>query len=308
MIRRFVILGTVLSFLPATVSTAAYAQAVKVALPANAPYLRYRTVSPSFIANLAAIRQINIRQNAGAGLKARKVKKHIKSVIGPIQPQVNVDDQFAIPEEDDSIIALEHLRPVAYASSPTTISGALSFATTDEADAWANNFFNTFDGNEKLLAKGEILVFAKKEHQFKVSDCRISIKRGTLILLRKDNNAIRLVNLKDTCRDAVLVSTPAKSLNVKPGHEVSICSSITGSSRLTTDGVGRRNKQQICGCCNCTIHDSEVSLHSIMMNNKLVNNLYHSSIAGERKLAEHVLKMTAALAHTSPSSAEYKWN
>ncbi|MBX9570992.1 MAG: hypothetical protein K2X77_19005 [Candidatus Obscuribacterales bacterium] len=285
----------------------AKAQAVRVS--AQPAFAKFRTVNPSFIPNLAAIRQINIRVNHAGGLKNRLVKKHIRSTFCP-NDMARTEDQ--IETADDDSIASQFI-PISFATRSVAAfrSGPVGTIETDTARAWARTFV-AVDGLEAspdkvFLAKdNQVLVFSKVDHEFQIDQCKVTLKRGALILVSKLTTGFRLINLKDECRDAVKICSPSASISVKPGTEADF-EGCHRSAKPRLDGIGRRNKITQCDCGDCKLNVSEVSIHSVLLNNNLANYLYNSDNKAERKLGEQTLKMAAALAHMNRSSAEYTW-
>lgn len=295
---------------PAFLNCPAAAQSIKTITPPT--YARFRTVNPSFIPNLAAIRQINIRTNHGAGLKNRLVKKHIKRMRCPktTEPQY-----LRIDEGDDNSLASCYL-PISFTSNSDSSykGGPIAAIETKTAKAWARTFVAVTEHPEEktndtiFFAKdNQALVFSKLDHEFQIDGCKIAVKKGSLILLNKNSNGFALINLKDEHRDAVRIFLPSsKSISVKPGTEAGF-ESFGIMQKPKTDGFGRRNKVNHCSCGECKLNVCEVSIHSVLLNNRLTNSLYHSADKHERKLGTETLKTAAALAHMNKSELEYNW-
>ncbi len=292
------------------ISIPANAQSTKVIpLPARPAYLKFASITPSFVPQLAAARQISISLNHAAQFKGRAVKKHIENGMPPFRI-VPVDDQpLAMRSNDETEANNKNARllEVSFTSAVRPLWHApVVRLCGDSSNMWASmDTTFTDETGQNILAPGEILIDAQKDFQLKADDCTVSMKRGSLVLISKTPSALRVTNLKDDRANSVIVSTMGALLSLKPATEMIVANCPLATSKK--DGCGRRNTKIIGNSPSGCITIGEVSLQSLLINNRLVKCLNNSDERYEHKLCKELQKMTACLAHMNKSSEQFNW-
>ncbi len=142
------------------------------------------------------------------------------------------------------------------------------------------------------VVEGEILFSARKASQILVGDETLTIRAGTVLLIRNSDNRTIIRNVFDRGSDSVKIHTHHQrgSCPLDVGQELSI---FTHATRAHDDVGRRKGRSWVVG--GRTYRHSEISLPSLLHNNRLARVLRQSSYNEDQVLSRKLVKMAACL-------------
>lgn len=244
-----------------------------------------------------------------AGLKNKAVNKHVKGLV-PCSTIVSSKDtdtvslNLAEPIKESMDMSDTSMIPVAFCSQS---GSSLLHQNQMKCQTWSSSQIEQLEESKLSFQKGEAAVSADRPMQFQFAGTMVSLREGTIVLLRQGNGLKRVVNLYDKSRDAVSMETAGTKIFLRPGQECIVASSedTLKNFRRRDGSIRRFSKLVTCPDSGETMGVCEISIPSLIKNHPIVKSIYLSNEKSEKQVSEKLLKMSVCLAHFSRSFAEY---
>ena len=153
---------------------------------------------------------------------------------------------------------------------------------------------------------GEALITAQAPTIIEISNQKVTIARGSTILIEKHGSVSVIRNVYDFSRDAVHVIFDKNSLAIAVGEEAVITPTEVSFSKTMEDGIGRRGIQTASMPAGQTLTKSEISLVSLLEHNEILGILLRSADKEDQAFASKLKKITACLMMATPNHGAYK--
>jgi hypothetical protein len=149
--------------------------------------------------------------------------------------------------------------------------------------------------NRELLDQdGSAIISAKRHAQFHVERLEVTLDKGTIVLVRRNDNVIAIEVLSDKHRGAVHVRADKTDLPVNIAQELAVTSEKQSFSCLNSDEVRRHFVLMRAVAPVGWARLSDISLQDMLSNEEILRNLKsNSETPAQRKLVQEVFKVTA---------------
>jgi hypothetical protein len=163
---------------------------------------------------------------------------------------------------------------------------------------------HTSDGLRVM--EGEFLLCVDKPVRLEIPGAVVHLGPDTVVKVSCSTNGGRLINIRDSKPDSVVMRVCKKTLSLPPGQECTFSEKEEFVAQKCCDGFGRRAAQDT-SCCTFAIKTNEVGIAALLKHDPIGRHVYQSKTSADRKLKSDILKMAAALAIASKSQAPYGW-
>lgn len=218
---------------------------------------------------------------------------------------------LAAKKRDRAIIVPNNpLRPVAYSAPQVPANSLLdimSISTEDVLVKYSSESKVTVDGNGTIvLSKGSVILRALNKAKVRVGECNISLRKGAIVLVTRDEKHTKIENLVDTTNKSVKVSARGHHVSLNVGQEVVLGENERELWSAMRDDMVARRRVTLSNCGKAGVFGvSDYSLITLLQNANLLKMLYASSERADRKMVASMMKMSVCLQRATSSHGSY---
>jgi hypothetical protein len=156
------------------------------------------------------------------------------------------------------------------------------------------------------LRNGETVVAASKRTVVRAGAYTFNVAPGTIALVCKDGDVVKVRNLYETSANAVQVFVGGKYVHIAVGHEV-LLGPDDGSltKALKSEPIGRRHIKRFDVAGGHSMTRCEFSLVSALQNADVLTRLMNSKSDSDREISDKLVKMAAVLTQVTAGRGAY---
>ncbi len=228
---------------------------------------------------------------------SQNLGRQIRSIIGRI----------AYEEEDKSESEFQPVSYVQPAVTDWTKSQSLPSMGTPTAQIKHTGAARVLvnSSGHLLLKRGEILLVCKEDTLLKAGICDLSLERGAVVSVDRDDEAVKVRVLYDRSPASVkaFMGDNKHSVDLSAGQELIVSAKDASSSSL--DGLARRHMRQTSLDGGQRVTTSEFSLVSLFRHSDILGALATSNDTADKRLLGKLMKMGVCLTTVTSSHGAY---
>lgn len=222
------------------------------------------------------------------------------------QLKEKMEIEAALPNKPNQSSEISHLRTIAYA--PPAVPAKLGITTiSNEAGVLKHRDGDVAvfeNANTVRVQSGQALIHSLKPLKVKVAGQSVEMKPGCVAFFDAGKSAIKACNLFEEEAHSMRVVGAKSHATLSPGSELIFVPMASKSIDAVRDNVGRR-RVRVSEMGTVKVITSEVSMLSVICNNKLLVGTFNSNNSYDQTLAKKVGKMAVALSIVTASHGAY---
>lgn len=228
--------------------------------------------------------------------------------FGARSKHLNTSQIPKLPEVPGS--ATDQFTPISFLHPAQPEVAATSVQTLSTRNCTVKHPAGTIIGlegdNSIDLREGKALISARKQTVVRCGANRLTLDAGSMALVSKSATIFKAVNLYEPRHACLQANLGRHTTKIVSGQEIIVGASDGSLPReLKRDQIGRRHIKQVEAAKGTSILRSEVSLVSLLSQDKLLSVILKSKAPADRQLSHKLIKMAVCVNQVTVSHGAY---
>ena len=156
------------------------------------------------------------------------------------------------------------------------------------------------------LKRGDTLLATTKATQVTCGRWTINIAKGSLVWVSYVHGVLKVRNLYDNQRGAVRIASGGNAATILPGSELVVAADrLALGKAVASDQIARRMARYSAFADGYSIHQSEISLVSIMQKDGIISQLLKSADNQDKAVIDKLVRVAGALMTATAGHGAY---